>query len=238
MSESYYAGAYWGARAESAEQCAARAEIFLSTLASADASFSHWFRQGKSRKDALKHPIEISRAALEQIIRRGKDRVVEELGFRFSAWNGASADDEAVSIDATCGGHSKRVGNFCFLQLPHGGPSAERLLTARSLEVLVRAMAMAWEPDSAVATSATHRDTVTSTPKPGTFVGWVTYFARHLGEVPPLPAPVRIEPVEDKGTLVVLTPERFTASNPAHVALAEQVRELWVRAGLLKPLQR
>ncbi|WP_425434244.1 Imm52 family immunity protein [Myxococcus fulvus] len=55
--------------------------------------------------------------------------------------------------------------------------------------------------------------------------------------MPPLPAPVRIESVEDKGTLIVLTPERFTASNPDHVALAERVRELLDRAGLLKPLQ-
>jgi hypothetical protein len=44
---------------------------------------------------------------------------------------------------------------------------------------------------------------------------------------------VRIEPVEDKGTLIILTPERFTASNPEHVALAERVRELLDRAGLL-----
>ncbi|GEN05903.1 hypothetical protein MFU01_09400 [Myxococcus fulvus] len=48
---------------------------------------------------------------------------------------------------------------------------------------------------------------------------------------------MRIESVEDKGTLIVLTPERFTASNPDHVALAERVRELLDRAGLLKPLQ-
>ncbi|WXH32803.1 hypothetical protein WA016_06799 [Myxococcus stipitatus] len=55
--------------------------------------------------------------------------------------------------------------------------------------------------------------------------------------VPSLPAPVRVELVEGKGTLIILTPERFTASNPDHVALAEQVRELLDRAGLLKPLQ-
>jgi hypothetical protein len=47
---------------------------------------------------------------------------------------------------------------------------------------------------------------------------------------------VRVEPVEDKGTLVILTPERFTASNPEHVALAATVQELLGRAGLLKPL--
>ncbi|MCP3105511.1 immunity 52 family protein [Myxococcus sp. K15C18031901] len=237
MDENFYAGAYWRSRRESAEECAQRAAVLFRHLPEVDSSLSQWFRQGKSRKDALKHPIDVSRTALENLIRRGKDRVVEELGFRFSAWNGASDDDDAVGLDVTCGGYSERVNNFCFVQLPNRGLVAERMLAAPALAALVRSMAVAWEPDSAVATSSRHRDMVTATPKPGTFVGWVTYVARHRGMVPPLPAPVRIEPVEDKGTLIVLTPERFTASNPEHVALAERVRELLDRAGLLNPLR-
>ena len=67
------------------------------------------------------------------------------------------------------------------------------------------------------------------------WLGWVTYLARHRGTVPPLPAPVRIEPVLDKGTLIVLTHERFTVANPEHVALARRVRELLARAGLMQP---
>jgi hypothetical protein len=85
-----------------------------------------------------------------------------------------------------------------------------------------------------VAMSYTHRRMEGErSPKAERRVAWVTYLARHLGTVPPLPAPVRIEPVEDKGTLIILTPERFTADNPEHLALAERVRELLARAGLL-----
>jgi hypothetical protein len=40
--------------------------------------------------------------------------------------------------------------------------------------------------------------------------------------------------VGDKGTLVILTPERLTASNPEHVELGRQVRRLLSKAGLLK----
>jgi hypothetical protein len=65
-------------------------------------------------------------------------------------------------------------------------------------------------------------------------MGWLMYFSHRRGELPPLPAPVRVEPVEDKGTLVILTPERFNGHDPAHVALADQVRGLLDRAGLLK----
>jgi hypothetical protein len=64
-------------------------------------------------------------------------------------------------------------------------------------------------------------------------VGWLTYLSRRLGRVPPLPAPVRIEPVGSLGWLLTLSPERMTASNPEHVALTVRVRELLDRAGLL-----
>ena len=52
---------------------------------------------------------------------------------------------------------------------------------------------------------------------------------------PPLPAPVRIERVKDKGTLITLTDERFTVSTPEHVARAVRVHELLDRAGVLLP---
>lgn len=108
---------------------------------------------------------------------------------------------------------------------------------ATGLTEVVRAMALAWEPECAIATSEAHRDLLPQPPRAGTFVGWVTYFSRRRGSVPPLPAPVRVEPVEDKGTLVILTPERFTAANPEHIALAARVQELLTQAGLLGPLK-
>nr|WP_255443049.1 immunity 52 family protein [Corallococcus sp. Z5C101001] len=212
-------------------------EILLTNLAGVDPSFVHWFQQGRSRKAALQRPIEPRGAALVDIIRRGKDRVFEDLGFRMSGWNGVSDDYDASGFDITCGGYTDAVNNFCVFTLPSRGTNAARVLSAPALEGLVRSMAVAWEPDWAIATSAAHRDLMTDNPKPGTFVGWVMYLARHRGTVPPLPAPVRVEAVEDKGTLIVLTPERFTVSNPEHVALAERVRELLNGAELLKPLQ-
>jgi hypothetical protein len=70
--------------------------------------------------------------------------------------------------------------------------------------------------------------------EPAHYTGWLMYLSRRRGEVPPLPAPVRVEPVEDQGSLIVLTPERFNTDNPEHVALADQVRALLEQAGVLK----
>lgn len=97
-------------------------------------------------------------------------------------------------------------------------------------------MALAWEPDWAVAMSEAYRAMDGRQGQADIWLGWVTYLARHRGTVPPLPAPVRIEPVEDRGTLILLTPERFTVANPEHVALARRVRELLARAGLMQPV--
>jgi hypothetical protein len=111
------------------------------------------------------------------------------------------------------------------------------VLTATVLAGVLRAMVLAWEPEWGIATSDQHRDLVSKPSKPGTFVGWVMYFSRQRGTVPPLPAPARVEPVEDQGTLVILTPERFSVSNPEHAALAARVHALLDGAGLLGPLR-
>lgn len=237
MIETYYAGAYWRLRKESPEECGRRAEAFFTTLAPVDPSFSRWLKLGNSRKEALKHHIAPDAATLEKMFRRGKDRTFAELGFRISGWNGESDSDEACSFYITCGGYAEEVGNLCLFHLPNGGgTNSQRVLTAPVLAGLVRAMAVAWDPDDAIAMSDSHRDLIPK-PHPDALVGWVTYLSRRRGTVPPLPAPVHIEYVEDKGTLLVLTPERFTVSNPEHVALAERVRELLDRAGLLGPIR-
>ncbi len=240
MSETYYASAYWGARKESPEECGRRAEAMFNTLRTVAPDFSHWLKLGRSRREALLHPIETDRATLAKMFRRGKDRVFEELGYRISGWNGAD-DYEASSFLLRAGVHSKeRIVNACVFELPNAGPdnkegpNAQRVLTATILSGLVRAMAAAWEPEWAIAASNKYEDLL---PNPLTTrrLGWVTYYSDQVGRVPPLPAPVRMERVEDKGTLLVLTPERFTASNPEHVALAHRVHELLDRAGLLGP---
>lgn len=234
--DSYYAGAYWGPRKESPEECARRAEAFLSNMANVDPFFSRWFQQGKSRKDALSRPIEPTREALEKLVRRGKDRQFEELGYSVWGWNGVGVDYEDCGFHFSCGAYSEAVSNVCVCNLPSRGSNAERVLSVPVLTGLVRSMVMAWDPERAIATSTMFRDKITSTGDAGTFVGWIMYFSRGRGTVPPLPAPVRIEPVEDKGMLVILTPDSASVSNPEHVELAQHVQGLLDRAGLLKPI--
>ena len=238
MNETYYAGTYWGPRKETQEACARRMEVFLRQLGGVAPPFARWFQPGKSRSDALMRPIEPSATELEQLVRRGKDRVVEEIGFRIEGWNGVDEDHAASSFRVTCGSYALRVNNACAFTLPNRGPQADQVLTASVLSRLLRASAVAWEPDWGVAASHTHGKLIDPRSVKGApRVGWVMYLANHWGTVPQLPAPVRTEPVEGRGTLIILTPERFTAANAEHVELAEQVREALDQAGLMRALQ-
>lgn len=231
--ETYYAGAYWGPRKESPEECARRTAAFLNLLAPCDPFLAHWYKPARSRKDARKHPLmPPDVATLAEFFRRGVNRekggpVFEDLGFTFWFGNGGGNYDSA-NLQITCGGYSEAVSNVCVLTLPTPGygANADRVLTAPVLTHAVRSMALAWEPDWAFVTSSSYQRQYPEADSAPFSLGWVTYLSRGLGTVPPLPAPVRIEPVEDRGTLILLTPERFTVANPEHVALATRIREL------------
>jgi hypothetical protein len=234
MIETYYAGSYWLARAESAVACAGRAERFFQLLGRCDPAWTHWYETADSFEEARKRRFTTDAGTFQKLFTQEEHQIGD--GFTFWLWTGDNSE-ETSSVNGACGSADPRPPSSCVLKPYEEGPIGERVLTAPVMTEVLRAMALAWDPEWGVATSYEHQEMITKGAFADTFVGWVMYFSRLRGTVPPLPAPVRIEPVEDKGTLVILTPERFTASNPEHVALAARVHELLDRAGLLRPLQ-
>ncbi|WNG54365.1 hypothetical protein F0U59_05895 [Archangium gephyra] len=236
--EDYYVGAYWGPRKETALECARRAELFFHMLARCDASFAQWYGAGRGFPRELPGwPVRPEMKELETFLLKGRSRtdvgkeVIERLGFSQMVWN---AKKEATRLHLTCGGYSPWGGpNLCLLNPPRQGVVRERLLRAPVLAEVLTCMATAWDPDYAMVGSTEMVDLV----EKGEFevrMGWLTYLSRRLGKLPPLPAPVRIEPVGALGWLLVLSPEPMTASNPEHVAFTARVRELLDRAGLIQ----
>jgi hypothetical protein len=240
MRETYYVGVYWGPRQETVEECARRAQVFLHGLSQIDPLFARWFKAAKTRKQSLKRPLELDLPVLQEHLRDNvprddTHRPMEDSGFFVGLWNGGRGADDFYTY-FSCGAYWDRAVNRCVLNPPSTGTNPERLLTGTFLSKVLRCMALAWDPDWGVATSHAYRDLVEKDMHgdPGVAVGGVTYLSCRRGTVPPLPAPANFEHVEDKGTLITLTPERFTVSNPEHVALANRVRELLDHAGLLK----
>ncbi|MFP2904818.1 immunity 52 family protein [Pyxidicoccus sp. 3LFB2] len=236
MTETYYSGCYWPARYEPVESCAQRAEAFFQRIGLLEPTWTKWHEPGSSFENARKRQVEVDAAGFVKRFQKKANRIGHD-GFHYWLWAGDNPK-ETSGVNGACGSGDPWSRPACVLKSPSKGAVAERVLTAPVLTEVLRAMALAWDPECGVATSDLHRDTAWENHETGTFTGWVMYFSRQRGTVPPLPAPVRIEPVEDKGTLIILTPERFTASNPEHVALAARVQELLDRAGLLRPMNQ
>jgi len=238
MDEWYYMGGYWGPRKETALECARRAEIFFHMLARCDPTFAQWYRGGRGAPRTLPgHPVRMEVQEWEQLFLRGMLRtdvdneVIEEFGFREYVWN--ARNKERTRIEVRCGAYSLRAVNSFLLRPPEVGPLRERILSAPLLAEVLTSVATAWDPDFAMVSSSEMVDLVRKR-KGEVRVGWLTYLSRRLGTVPPLPAPVRIEPVGALGWLLVLSPEPMSANNPEHVAFTARVRELLDRAGLIQ----
>jgi hypothetical protein len=234
MSESYYVGAYWGCRPESVEECAHRAETFFRLVSESHPTYGRWFEQANSTRRALQLQFEPTfdtfvRFFGQKRYQEGKD------GFSFGAWTG-HVENQGGMVLLSCGSLAEAVPNSAFLYFPSEPPGRDALLTSPVLTGVMRAMVLAWEPDWAVATSDVLREQLSQNRFPGHFVGWMTYYSRQWGDVPDLPEPVRVGSVEDKGSLVVLTPECLSAANPEHLVLGRRVQNVLEERGLLRGL--
>ncbi|ATB35664.1 hypothetical protein CYFUS_001078 [Cystobacter fuscus] len=233
MSESYGAGAYWGHRPESAEQCAQQAAMFFRLLAECHPSYARWYEKNSTGRKLPQLGFELTQETFVRFFGRRKYQSGKD-GFHFGAWTGHEAQDQGGAVSVHCGSKAEFSSNVVRVQFPHEEFGHERMLTAPVLAGVMRAMAVAWEPDWALVTADGLWQQLSGGSRIGCFIGWMTYFARARGEIPALPSPVRVEPVGDKGTLVILTPERLNPSNPEHVALAWRVQNLLEERGLLR----
>ena len=237
MKEIYYTGAYWAPRKETVLDCARRAELFFQMLARCDPTFAHWYHAGRgSPRELPGWPVHLEVEHLETLLLKGRTRrgvgkkVMEDAGFSTMMWN---ASKDPTDIHLVCGDYSRWGGNGCVLRPRNERSIQERLLSVPMMIGILTSMVTPWDPDFAVVTSDEMRDLVKKQ-RQEVDVGWLTYLSRRLGSPPPLPAPVRIEPVGTLGWLLILSPERMTAGNPEHVAFTTRVRALLDRAGLIE----
>jgi hypothetical protein len=66
-------------------------------------------------------------------------------------------------------------------------------------------------------------------------VGWMTYLDAGLGAVPSLPAPTRVVPVADLGSIIVACPLPWQALSSEQRALLSDVRKALEAAGVRRP---
>lgn len=230
----FLAGAHWADRRESAEACARRVESLFQQLGRCDPAYTRWFEYSYSRKHSLQLPFEPTAEMFLRFFKRRKYRLDREV-FAFEAWTGQEKRGRGGRLSFVCGSGSPSHLNECLLYLPREEPAASRVLTVPVLKEVVGAMVRAWDADGCAVISEGDLNAKKAMLDGRPCLGWLTYIARRRGCVPPLPEQVHVEPLEDKGTLIILTPEPFSLENPEHVSLAGSVREQLEKAGLLPP---
>jgi hypothetical protein len=145
--ETMFVGAYWSQRAETKESAAGRVNAFLRAVPDCGIPFARWYSKAKSRAAALRAPIKIDVVSIAAKLKANRGdfdrKPIRELGFSFSAWNGAQA-----SCFATIGGWSEHVGNTAILDL-----GEDCTVTMDVYRALVTEMVRAFDPDHAVVAS-------------------------------------------------------------------------------------
>ncbi|MHA7634997.1 immunity 52 family protein [Corallococcus sp. M7] len=233
MLETHFAGCYWLARPEPVEVCARRLETFLGKMALLEPTWNRWHQSAATFEKARKRQVQADTKTLAKLLGQKSNRFGGASDFWL--WAGET-EDETSGINGNCGGSSIHACSACILHSLGQSEVAKRVVTAPVMTGVVRAMALAWEPEFALAASDQHRELV-AVPMVENYIGWVTYLADFRGSVPPLPSSVQVEHIPDRGTLITLTQEKFSVSNPAHVALAADVQARLQAAGLLTPLR-
>ena len=234
MNENYHAGVYWPGRQEPTEESARRAETFFRLVSQCDSTFAQWFEQAETLEEALKLQFEPTRERLVHLF--ATKYQFDNDGVSFGAWTGQMENGQGSRLRLWCGSAAEVTSNRCVLNLPYIDPDASRVLTVPILSAVLQAMVLAWEPDFGLVTPDDLRDRLREEEDRRQPLGWLTYLSARRGTVPPLPPPVRIEPLADKGTLIILTPERLSGGNPEHVALARRVQAMLDEQNLLAPV--
>jgi Immunity protein 52 len=221
LSESTYAGAYWGPRAESVEECAARLTRFLHELEAAHPLLAMRYELGRSPRSGA--PSTLDAAGL---LRGGRNRrdtdgtVIEDLGYSVGLWNGDDSAGAGLNVD--CGTTSARVVNAVVLSLPVDDDGRPVPLPTEANRRAFTALVQCWAPDWATWTSQAAADAQPDDAD-SIMLGWLTYLSTATGTVSSrkLPTGVTAEPFA-AGTLLTigdgstpLDPRLLTAARAA-----------------------
>ncbi len=197
LSEQLYVGAYWSARAESVEACAARAVVGFERLASVDELLGSWRLKG-ARRAAARLPFDTRVESVMQALAAGRNRrdddgsVIDALGFSLGVWNGDGADPVGLSIRCGISATTPALSNSVVVTLPEQSTRSAGLYGRPGAGQIVAALVEAWEPDWATVTSNSLREAqAVGGGRP--VLGFVTYLSASRGEVPTVSAPFHVE---------------------------------------------
>jgi hypothetical protein len=216
-------GAYWGPRAESAEECADRIGRLIRGLEVIDVLLTGWRDKAETKSGALAQPVVTTdRQDLVERLKAGVMRddsgtVIDTAGYWVYWWNGDENDPAAITLNMSLGRTSKQVPNSVVFQFPdpttvpsiYSAPSASNLVLT-VIEVFQPERAVWLDDDSRVAQKSPDWVMPNGARAIGRLAGHPAGWATYLVDSEPtsfnddlLPATASAERIGD-GTLVLL----------------------------------
>jgi hypothetical protein len=242
--DDYTFAAYWGNRKESPSSCAQRLHQLLIHLRSCHREFSHWYRTGKSRRDAASRAVFISRDYLETMFidpvsAEIESEVDRRLGHSLLLWSRPYLNDlEKSLLRVSCGGYAStvrvQVPNSCVLSIPAASTYIGEVLARDTAINLLLALLEAWNPIWATLIQDSYRSTINRPPHTPV-VGELTYLSIHPRHIPRLPSTVSVRQIGANGSLIMLDCNTRAAYGEIDSMLAMDLTRLLDREGLLAP---
>ncbi len=234
--DSFYLGAYWSARRESVGDCATRIVQFLRFLEELHSECRLWWFY----QDAESAPqqIQLTIPVLESLLESHYDdfgNCMEALGFctLISTTSGAR-------FSINCGAYSdcSPSVNCCVLNFPNDLTTINDILTSESTIRLVKEVVYAMEPDWAVLNSHNLREYLDPL-RVNRYVGVATYLSSRKFPAlrDPFPPSKRID-IPYLGSIILLTEEPFSMSNPQHLAIAKTVTKSFRKQRVFKFMRK
>ena len=143
-------GAHWYSRPKTLKECTQQSLLFLEKLKEHNSnSFGLWYEKAGSRKQALQHKVEFTYDNIKKLFtKRGKDDAYPKVSYSFGIWNGASRDEDAVSLSVSLGStESKYFTNNCVINLPHEGAQREFYTDKVNQKALINLLKEHWNPE-------------------------------------------------------------------------------------------
>ena len=224
VSESYYIKFCWGARKETAEECAVRLIHFLKDLANIDSVFNSWTMVGgkKWRCDRQPAKTQVIKWLTESISRPDIDNhELPELGLSAAFYT--NERDSPLALNIKCSSYSPWILNVCSISLPATGKVLDRILKVSILLKISKSIVLNWQPEHGVISY--HPCAVGQSPSNFLLdAGWITYLSTNQKNII-LPNSFLVEE-HDCGRFVIITNELFTDANTKHLTALKELSTL------------
>lgn len=226
MDDRFLIRAYWEARRETADECANRLLHFLMRIGGRTAVIATWYETARSRRKATEKTVSPSKDALLSLLQRGQNRedvtgkVIEDLGFHVSLWNGRSGR-EISGLSITCGLYSDVVGvgsNCVLIELPE---ELGELANGEVMAELFRDVIECWDPQRASVCSELAVDNRTFDAN-CPFVDWMVYVSELEIAATSVPDVAEVRHV-GSGTMILVEDHATNALASEHLRKVEQV---------------